>query len=80
MNPAEGLDGWLVQAKESHVTELTSFANGIARDYSSVQTACSLLWSNGVVEGHINRLTCLKRQMCGRAHLDLLRVKVLYAM
>ena len=77
---AEGLDGWLKRAKESQVTELNSFANGIVRDYAAVKAACSLPWSNGVVEGHINRLKFLKRQMFGRAHLDLLRVKVLHAM
>jgi hypothetical protein len=33
----------------------------------------TLPWSNGPVEGHINRLKMLKRQMFGRAHLDLLR-------
>jgi hypothetical protein len=32
----------------------------------------TLPWSNGPVEGHINRLKMLKRQMFGRAHLDLL--------
>ncbi len=62
------------------MTELTSFANGITRDYADVQAACSLSWSNGVVEEHVNRLKFLKRQMFGRAHLDLLRVKVLHAM
>jgi transposase len=36
-------------------------------------------WSNGMTEGHVNRLTFLKRHMCGRAHLDLLRIKVLHA-
>jgi transposase len=36
-------------------------------------------WSNGMTEGHVNRLKFLKRQMFGRAHLDLLRVKVLHA-
>jgi transposase len=77
---AEGLDGWLTRAKESQVTELTSFVNGIARDYAAVKAACSLPWSNGVVEGHVNRLKFLKRQMFGRAHLDLLRIKVLHAM
>jgi hypothetical protein len=35
--------------------------------------------SNGITEGHVNRLKFLKRQMFGRAHLDLLRVKVLHA-
>jgi transposase len=76
---AEALDGWLKRAKESRVTELGSFVTGIRRDYSAVRAAFSLPWSNGVVEGHVNRLKCIKRSMYGRAHLDLLRVKVLQA-
>jgi len=76
---AEGLDGWLARAKESRVTELGSFANGISRDYAAVRAAFSLSWSNGIVEGHVNRLKFLKRQMFGRARLDLLRIKVLHA-
>jgi transposase len=31
------------------------------------------------VEGHINRLNMLKRQMCGRAKLDLLQQRFLLA-
>ncbi len=76
---AETLDSWLKRAKESRVTELGSFVNGIRRDYAAVRAACSLPWSNGTTEGHVNRLKFLKRQMFGRAHLDLLRVKVLHA-
>jgi transposase len=76
---AEALDSWLTQAKACHVTELTSFVNGIRRDYAAVRAACSSQWSNGITEGHVNRLKFLKRQMFGRAHLDLLRVKVLHA-
>jgi transposase len=76
---AEALDDWLKRAQACHVAELTSFVNGIRRDYAAVQAACSRSESNGVTEGHINRLKFLKRQMFGRAHLDLLRIKVLYA-
>ncbi len=76
---AEALDGWLKRARESYVSELGSFVNGIRRDYAAVRAAFSLPWSNGIVEGHVNRLKFLKRQMFGRAHLDLLRVKVLHA-
>jgi transposase len=76
---AETLDAWLKQAKESHAAELKSFANGILRDYAAVYAACSRPESNGITEGHVNRLKFLKRQMFGRAHLDLLRVKVLHA-
>ena len=74
----EALDPWLKRAKESRVAELRSFVNGIRRDYAAVRAACSWSWSNGTTEGHVNRLKLLKRQRFGRAHLDLLRVKVLH--
>jgi transposase len=76
---AEALDEWLKRARESRVSELGSFVNGIRRDYAAVEAAFRLPWNNGIVEGHVNRLKFLKRQMFGRAHLDLLRVKVLHA-
>jgi transposase len=42
-----------------------------------VRAALSLPWSNGPTEGHVNRLKLLKRQMYGRAGLDLLRMRAL---
>ncbi|PWS48852.1 hypothetical protein DLE01_25600 [Streptomyces sp. FT05W] len=36
-------------------------------------------WSSGVVEGHVNRIKMLKRQMFGRASFHLLRKRVLLA-
>ena len=43
------------------------------------KAALELPWSNGQTEGQIHRLKMLKRQMYGRAHLDLLRLRLLYA-
>jgi transposase len=77
---AESLQEWLKRVKESHLAELTSFANGISRDYAAVYAAFSRRESNGVTEGHVNRLKFLKRKMFGQARLDLLRVKVLHAL
>jgi transposase len=37
-----------------------------------VQAAVTLSWSQGPIEGQINRLKMRKRQMLGRARLDLL--------
>ncbi len=76
---AEALDSWLKRAKVCHVSELGSCVNGIRRDDAAVRAACSSQWSNGITEGHVNRLKFLKRHMFGCAHLDLLRVKVLHA-
>lgn len=73
----ESLDPWLERAKTSSLAAFRSFAAGIRRDYAAVRAALSLLWSNGQVEGQVNRLKFLKRQMYGRAKFDLLRMRVL---
>ncbi|MDQ4074619.1 MAG: ISL3 family transposase [Chloroflexota bacterium] len=75
----ESLDSWLRRTVESGITALRGFVTGIHRDYAAVKAAVSLPYSNGITEGHINRLKYLKRQMYGRAKFDLLRKRVLYA-
>jgi len=44
---------------------------------AAVRAAFTLPWSNGQTEGHVNRLKFLKRQMYGRASVELLRLRVL---
>jgi len=73
------LDAWLKRAATSPLTALRRFATGLYADYQAVKAGMTLPWSNGPVEGHINRLKMLKRQMFGRAHLDLLRCRFLRA-
>ena len=75
----ERLDRWLDQAATSDCPELQRFANGIRRDYAAVQAGLTLEWSQGPVEGQVTRLKMVKRQMYGRAKLDLLRQRVLNA-
>lgn len=72
------LEQWLEDAAASGVRSLISFASGIRQDYSAVHNALSSIWSNGQVEGQVNRLKFIKRMMYGRAHFDLLRKRVLY--
>jgi transposase len=69
--PAQ-LDPWLQRATASAVDAVRRFATGLYEDYEAVKAGVTLPWSSGPVEGHINRLKMLKRQMFGRAHLDLL--------
>jgi len=56
---------------------LEQFGAGLRRDWDAVVAAFTLPWSNGPVEGQINRLKLIKRQMYGRAGLGLLRARVL---
>jgi transposase len=69
--PAQ-LDPWLHRATTSTLEALQRFAKGLRDDYAAVKAGVTGPWSSGPVEGHINRLKMLKRQMFGRAHLDLL--------
>lgn len=71
------LDTWLERATASCLKAFKSLANGIREDLAAVRAGVTLPWSTGPVEGQINRLKMLKRQMYGRANVDLLRQRVL---
>jgi transposase len=73
-----GFEGWLRQARATGIVELCRFAEGLERDAEAVHAAMATPYSNGMVEGHINRLKMLKRQMYGRASFALLRIRVLH--
>jgi len=73
------LDTWLLDVETSHLPELESFARGIQQDKTAVLAGLTLLWSNGPLEGHVNRLKLIKRSMYGRAKLQLLKQRVLCA-
>lgn len=72
----QALGPWVEAARRSL---LRRFAAGIHSDAAAVRAAITLPWSNGPVEGQVNRPKMLKRQMYGRAGFDLLRERVLHA-
>jgi transposase len=71
------LDPWIADARDSL---FAPFANGILKDKAAVSAAITEPWSNGQVEGQINKLKLVKRQMYGRAKLDLLQARLIGAM
>ncbi|MEV4179790.1 ISL3 family transposase [Nonomuraea sp. NPDC049709] len=73
------LDQWLTRAGTSDLPGLNSFIRGVERDKAAVTAGLTLPWSSGPVEGQVNRIKMLKRQMFGRANFDLLRKRVLLA-
>jgi transposase len=76
---AAQFDAWLDRATTSTVNAFRQFASGLQDDYAAIKAAMTRRWSNGPVEGQINRLKMLKRQMFGRAHLELLSRRFLLA-
>lgn len=73
---AASLDPWFEHSRTSLVT---SFANGIAKDLAAVRAAIVSPWSNGQTEGQITKLKLVKRQIYGRAKLDLLEARLVGA-
>jgi transposase len=73
------LDGWIAAVDVDDQPDLQSFAAGLRRDYDAVRNGLTLPHNSGAVEGHVNRIKMIKRQMYGRANLDLLRKRVLLA-
>lgn len=71
------LQAWTTRAENSGIDSLVRFAAGLKKDLAAVLAAVETGWSNGQVEGQINRLKTLKRQMYGRAGFALLRARVL---
>ena len=70
-----GLEPWLDAAAAAG---LCGFAAGLRQDVDAVRAAITQPWSNGPVEGQVNRLKLIKRQMYGRAGFDLLQQRVLH--
>jgi len=73
----EQLDGWLTAVEADDQPCLHSFAAGIRRDQDAVTAGLTLPYSSGAVEGNVNRIKMLKRQMYGRARFGLLRKRVI---
>jgi transposase len=71
------LHAWMNKATASGIYKMQRFVRALKQDQSAVEAAVDQTWSNGPVEGHINRLKTLKRQMYGRAGFELLRARVL---
>lgn len=70
---------WIDFVKHSKykLAGLKSFARGLLTDIDAVENGIKMSWSNGAVEGHVNRIKSIKRQMYGRASFELLRRKVI---
>jgi transposase len=74
----DDLTGWLIRAEASSVAGLRSFARSLRQDEAAVRAGVTVEWSNGPVEGQVNRLKVIKRSMYGRARFDLLKARVIH--
>jgi transposase len=73
------LDAWIAAAEADDQPDLHSFTTGLKQDHAAVLNGLTLPHSSGAVEGNVNRIKMIKRQMYGRASFDLLRKRVILA-
>lgn len=71
------LSGWISEYNSTTIKRLKTFINGLNHDIEAVRNAIKFKWTNGLVEGHVNRLKNKKREMYGRAGFELLKRKVI---
>lgn len=70
------LDIWIKNTQSTGRKKLVSFCEGLKKDLLAVKDAILYDWTNGLVEGNVNRLKNKKREMYGRGGFELLRRKV----
>jgi transposase len=73
----QDLPQWMAAARDAALPGIASFAKGLEQDLDAVTNGLTMPWSSGPVEGRVNHIKMIKRQMFGRAGLPLLRKRVL---
>jgi transposase len=71
------LERWLAAVEADDQAGLRSFTVGTRNDQQAVTNGLTLHWNSGRVEGTVNKIKMIKRQMYGRASFDLLRKRVI---
>jgi transposase len=71
------LPAWIDAVDASQLPGLTGFALHLLRDFDAVTAGLTLDWSSGSIEGAVNRIKKIKRQLYGRAGFELLRKMIL---
>jgi hypothetical protein len=74
-----GLYRWLQGAEASGIKEMQALAQTMWLDREAVEAAVRTEFSNGQVEGGVNKLKLRKRDMYGRGKLDLPAAKRPYS-
>lgn len=71
------LPDWISDVERDAPQPIRGFARFMKFDIDAVTAGLTLQYSSGVVEGHVNRIKTIKRQMYGRASFHVLRARVL---
>lgn len=71
------LKDWITAVRAEDLSGLHTFATGLEKDWEAAIQGLTTHWNSGPVEGRVNHIKMIKRQMFGRAKLPLLRKRLL---
>lgn len=71
------LTDWITDVIAAGLPGVSIFAVGLNAEFDAVTAGLTTDWTSGPVEGAVNRIKMLKRQMFGRAGFPLLRKRAL---
>lgn len=74
----QDLPAWITATSNDDLPGISAFARGLDQDLDAVTNGLTTQWNSGPVEGTVNRIKMIKRQMFGRANFDLLRKRILH--
>ena len=70
------LDEWIGLVEKDK--DMHSFVKYVKSDKAAIEVACTTNYSNGIMEGTVNKIKEIKRTMFNRAEIELLRAKVIH--
>ena len=68
---------WIMDYEHTPIERLRRFVHGIKKDIKAVRNCIISPYSNGIVEGFVNKIKEVKRVMFGKASLNLLKRKLI---
>jgi transposase len=76
----ELLETWISTNIHSNFSKIKNYAIRLKKDMKSIENSLDYAYTNGILEGNVNRVKTIKRIMYGRANFDLLKAKVLHSL
>ena len=67
---------WMRCYWKTSIASLKTFTLGIMKDFQAVRNTIKLDITNGITEGYVNKLKTIKRNMYGKAGIELLKNKI----
>jgi transposase len=68
---------WIKRAKKVGIPKLSKFAKLLEMDIDAIRNTIDIPFTNGILEGNVNRVKLIEKSMYGKASFGLIKLKIL---